>query len=321
MIDMATGYQQLPHTHYSMGRIAVMGAGAVGCYYGFRLACAGHDVVLIGRAEHVEAVKRQGLRLETQTFDEYIRVFASTEGSAVQRAQLVLFCVKSTDSESGAAAIKRHLAPDAVVLSLQNGVENADRLRALLPQEVIAAAVYVGVEMAGPGHVRHHGRGERVIERSKASDAIARDLISAGVPTDISDNLRGALWAKLITNCAYNALSAITQLPYGRVVQGEGVTIVLRDLVDECVAVAKADGVTLPRDVDAAVRKIAETAAGQYSSTAQDLARGKRSEIDDLNGFIVRRDEALGVATPANRLLHAIVRLIEASSGLITAAT
>jgi 2-dehydropantoate 2-reductase len=292
-------------------KIAVMGAGAVGCYYGFKLARAGHDVMLIGRPQHIEAIEREGLRLETQTFDERIRVSASTEGSAVQGAQLVLFCVKSTDTESGAAAIKPHLAPDAVVLSLQNGVENADRLRALLPQEVIAAAVYVGTEMAGPGHVRHHGRGELVIERSKASDDLARALIAAGVPTDISDDVRGALWAKLITNCAYNALSAITQLPYGRLVKGEGVTVVLRDLVDECVAVAKTDGVTLPGDVDAAVRKIAETAAGQYSSTAQDLARGKRSEIDHLNGFIVRRGEALDVATPANRMLHAIVKLIE----------
>jgi 2-dehydropantoate 2-reductase len=309
MIDMATGYQQLPEMHYPMERIAVMGAGAVGCYYGFKLARAGHDVVLIGRPQHIEAVERQGLRLETQTSDERIRVLASTEGSVVRRAQLVLFCVKSTDTESGAAAIKPHLAPDAAVLSLQNGVENAGRMRELLPQEVIAAAVYVGVEMAGPGHVRHHGRGELVIERSKASDEVARTLVAAGVPTDISHNVRGVLWAKLIANCAYNALSAITQLPYGQLAKGDGVTVVLRDLVDECVAVAKADGVTLPGEVDAAVRNIAETAAGQYSSTAQDLARGKRSEIDHL--------KALGVATPANRLLHAIVKLIEARTGLI----
>jgi 2-dehydropantoate 2-reductase len=292
-------------------KIAVMGAGAVGCYYGGMLARAGNDVVLIGRPQHVEAVERQGLRLETQTFDERIRVSASTEGSAVQGAQLVLFCVKSTDTESGAAAIKPHLAPDALVLSLQNGVENADRLRALLPQEVAAAVVYIGTEMAGPGHVRHHGRGELVIEPSKASDDVARALIAAGVSTDISDNVRGALWAKLILNCAYNALSAITQLPYGRLVKGEGITAVMRDLVDECVAVAKADDVTIPGDVDAAVRKIAETVPGQYSSTAQDLARGKRSEIDHLNGLILRRGEALGIATPANRLLHAIVKLIE----------
>jgi 2-dehydropantoate 2-reductase len=292
-------------------KIAVMGAGAVGCYYGGMLARAGHDVVLIGRPQHFEAVECEGLRLETQTFDERIRVSASTEGRAEQSPQLVLFCVKSTDTESGAAAIRPHLASDALVLSLQNGVENADRLRALLPQEVAAAVVYIGTEMVGPGHVRHHGRGELVIEPSKASDDVARALIAAGVPTDISDNVRGALWAKLILNCAYNALSAITQLPYGRLVKGEGITAVMRDLVDECVAVAKADDVTIPGDVDAAVRKIAETVPGQYSSTAQDLARGKRSEIDHLNGLILRRGEALGVATPANRLLHAIVKLIE----------
>lgn len=275
------------------------------------LARAGHDVTLIGRPQHVEAIERQGLRLETQTFDERIRVSASSEGSAVRSAQLVLFCVKSTDTESAAAAIKPHLAPDALLLSLQNGVENADRLRAILPQDVLAAVVYIGTEMAGPGHVRHHGRGELIIERSRVSDEVAQALIAAGVPTDISDNVRGALWAKLILNCAYNALSAITQLPYGRLVKGAGITAVMRDVVDECLAVAKADDVTIPGDVDAAIRKIAETVPGQYSSTAQDLARGKPSEIDHLNGVIVRRGEALGVATPVNRVLHATVKLLE----------
>jgi 2-dehydropantoate 2-reductase len=292
-------------------KVAVVGAGAVGCYYGGMLARAAHDVTLIGRPQHVEAIERQGLRLETQTFDERIRVSASSEGSAVRGAQLVLFCVKSTDTESAAAAIKPHLAPDALLLSLQNGVENADRLRAILSQDVLAAVVYIGTEMAGPGHVRHHGRGELIIERSRASDEVAQALIAAGVPTDISDNVRGALWAKLILNCAYNALSAITQLPYGRLVQGAGISAVMRDVVDECLAVAKADDVTIPGDVDAAIRKIAETVPGQYSSTAQDLARGKPSEIDHLNGVIVRRGEALGVATPVNRVLHAIVKLLE----------
>jgi 2-dehydropantoate 2-reductase len=292
-------------------KVAVMGAGAVGCYYGGMLARAGHDVVLIGRPEHVEAIERQGLRLETQTFDEHIRVTASTEASAVRDAQLVLFCVKSTDTESGAAAMKPYLAPDATVLSLQNGVENADRLRGLLPQEVVAGVVYIGVQMAGPGHLRHHGRGELVLEPSKSSGEVAHALIAAGVPTELSDNVRGALWAKLILNCVYNALSAITQLPYGRLVKGAGVTAVMRDIIDECVAVAQADGVTLPGDVDTAVRKIAETVPGQYSSTAQDLARGKRSEIDHLNGLVVRRGEALGVPTPANRLLQAVVKLME----------
>ena len=267
-------------------KVAVMGAGAVGCYYGGMLARAGHDVVLVGRPHHVEAIERHGLRLQTQSFDEYVHLSASTNASAVRGAPLVLFCVKSPDTETGAAAIQPHLAPEAMVLSLQNGVENAGQLRTLLPQEVAAAVVYIGTDMAGPGYVRHHGRGELVIEASKASDEVARTFTAAGVPTEVSDNVRGALWAKLILNCAYNALSAIAQMPYGQLVKGEGVTAVMRDLVDECLAVAKADGVTIPGDVDLAVRQIAETVPGQYSSTAQDLSRGKRSEIDHLNGVL-----------------------------------
>jgi 2-dehydropantoate 2-reductase len=293
-------------------KVAVMGAGAVGCYFGGMLARAGHDVVLIARPDHVQAIQRDGLRLDTQAFDERVRLGASTDASAVQGASLVLFCVKSTDTESAGAQLMPHLPTDTLVLCLQNGVDNAERLRGVLPQHQIAAAVvYVATEMAGAGHVRHHGRGELVIEPSRASTAVAQALIAAGVPTEISDNVRGALWLKLILNCAYNAVSAIAQRPYGENVQSEGVQNVMRDVVSECLAVAKAEGVQVPGDVHAAVRKIAETMPSQYSSTAQDLARGKRSEIDYLNGLIVRRGEALGIATPANRVLWALVKLLE----------
>ncbi|RAR68065.1 ketopantoate reductase [Paraburkholderia unamae] len=295
-------------------KVAVMGAGAVGCFYGGMLARAGHDVVLIGRPQHVESIARDGLRFEAQQFDERIgapRLTASTEAAAVAGADLVLFCVKSTDTESAGASIKPHLGEHTLVLTLQNGVDNAERLRGVITQDVAAAVVYVATEMAGPGHVRHHGRGELVIEPARASETAARALIAAGVPTEISPNVRGALWAKLIVNCAYNALSAITQLPYGRLVQGAGVSDAMSDIVAECVAVAQADGVTLPPGVDGAVSHIAQTMPGQYSSTAQDLARGKRSEIDHLNGYVVQRGAALGVPTPANRLLQTLVRLIE----------
>lgn len=293
-------------------KVAVMGAGAVGCYFGGMLARAGHDVVLIARPQHVEAIARDGLRMETKTFDERVRLAASTEPSAVQGAKLVLFCVKSLDTESAGALIRPHLAPDALVLCLQNGVDNADRLRTVLTGTAVAAAVvYVATEMAGPGHVRHHGRGDLVIELTSASQAVAQALIAAGVPTEVSNNVRGALWAKLILNCAYNAVSAIAQLPYGRAVAGEGVKDVMRDVVAECLAVAQAEGVQVQGDVHAAVDKLAASMPNQYASTAQDLAHGKRTEIDYLNGLIVRRGEALGIATPANRVLWALVKLME----------
>jgi 2-dehydropantoate 2-reductase len=293
-------------------KVAVMGAGAVGCYFGGMLARAGHEVVLIARPRHVEAIAKDGLRLQTTTFDERVPLAASSDSAAVQGAGLVLFCVKSLDTETAGAQLRPYLAPDALVLCLQNGVDNADRLRTVLADTAVAAAVvYVAVEMAGPGHVRHHGRGELVIEPSSASQSVAQALMAADVPTHVSGNVRGELWAKLILNCAYNAVSAITQLPYGKTVQGAGIPDVMRDVVAECLAVAQAEGVQVAGDVDAAIRKIAETMPSQFSSTAQDLARNKLTEIDYLNGLIVQRGEALQIATPANRVLWALVKLME----------
>lgn len=297
-------------------RIAVMGAGAVGCYFGGLLARAGHAVTLIARPEHVSAITQHGLRFETREGLSSIALAASTEARAAADAQLVLCCVKSNDTAEAAAQLAPYLAPDAVVLSLQNGVDNAARLTAQLPQQqVIAAVVYVATDMAGPGHVRHHGRGELVIGPSPASERLATLFAAAGVPTQVSDQVEGALWAKLVINCAYNALSALTQLPYAQLVQAEGVEAVMRDAVQECLAVAQASGVTVPGDVWADVQRIARTMPDQRSSTAQDLARGRRSEIDHLNGYVVRQGAACGVPTPANRVLHTLVKLREASPG------
>ena len=297
-------------------KVAVMGAGAVGCYYGGMLARAGHDVVLIARPQHVAAIARDGLRMETLGFDAHVRLAAATDASAVQGAELVLFCVKSTDTETAGAQILPYLAPAALVLTLQNGVDNADRLRIVLPDHQVAAAVvYVATAMRGPGHVKHNGQGELVIEPSHASAGVAQALMAAGVPTKVSANVRGELWAKLILNCAYNAVSAIAQLPYGKTVIGAGVQDVMRDVVAECLAVAEAEGVKVPGDVNAAVRKIAQTMPTQFSSTAQDLARGKPSEIDYLNGLIVQRGAARGIATPVNRALWLLVKLLESKVG------
>src|SRR3990170_2958173 len=285
-----------------------MGAGAVGCYYGAMLARAGHPVTLIARPQHVEAVRRAGLRLQTDQFDEFIKLDSGTEPNATRGAQIVLFSVKSTDTEAAGKALAPHLERDAAILTLQNGVDNAERLAATLGREVIPAVVYVAVEMAGAGHVRHHGRGELLIGRGNGSEAIVAAFGAAGVPVEISDNVAGALWAKLIVNCAYNALSAITQLPYGRLVQGAGVPAIMSDVVDECLAVAGASGVQVPGDMHETVRRLAQTMPGQYSSTAQDLARHKITEIEHLNGFVVSKGEALGVRTPVNRVLLALVK-------------
>ena len=295
-------------------KIAVMGAGAVGCYYGALLARAGHDVTLIARPAHVQAIAQAGgLWLHTDAGAECIALRASSQASAVRGAQWVLFCVKSTDTDSAGHAMAAHLDANAVVLSLQNGVDNAERLQAILGQAVLPSVVYVASTMAAPGQVRHLGRGELVLGAGPASAAIASVLRSAAIPTEISDNVTSALWAKLVLNCVYNPLSAITRLPYGAIASCPGLDVaqVMADVVQECQAVAQARGVALPADILASTLALAQAMPQQFSSTAQDLARGKRSEIDHLNGFIVRQGAVLGIATPVNRLLHTLVRLLE----------
>ena len=318
-------------------RVAVVGAGAVGCYYGGMLARAGVPVTLIGRPAHVDAMRRDGLRLSTAAFDEHIRVEASTDVAAAGGASLVLVCVKSTDTEATGAQLAAHLAPSARVLSLQNGVDNAARLQARLQRPVWPAVVYVATEMGGPGHVRHLGRGELVIASDigaaapspsqesvvAALEAVAEadggltsaDLVAlfapAGVPVELSDNVLGALWIKLVLNCGYNALSAITQMAYGPLVTLPGMAQTVRSAVLECLAVADALGIQVPGDVFAAVDRIAATMPGQVSSTCQDLRRGKPTEIDHLNGYVATAGERLGVSVTVNRALHALVKALE----------
>jgi len=331
-------------------RVAVVGAGAVGCYYGGMLARAGVPVTLIGRAVHVDAIRRDGLRLTTSAFDEHIGLDASTDPAAVAGAALVLVCVKSPDTEATGRELAPHLAPDACVLSLQNGVDNAPRLQAVVDRPVAPAVVYVASEMGGPGHVRHMGRGELVIPSdigaaatTELADAVgataniaaapdamlesvpldgvgltSADIVAlfarGGVPVERSANVLGALWGKLLLNCGYNAISAITDLPYGRMVTLPGIARSVHDAVAEGLAVAAAMDVTIPGDVWAAVERIATSMPGQVSSTCQDLRRGKPTEIDHLNGYVVREGDRLGVAVPLNRALQALVKAMEAKA-------
>ncbi len=293
---------------------AVMGAGAVGCYFGAMLARAGHRVTLIGRQQHVEAVNDRGLFIEAHAFKEYVWMQATTDPAGVADADVVLVCVKSADTENAGRAIARHLRQGAVVVSLQNGVDNAERLEVEIGRNVIPAVVYVATEMVAPGHVRHNGRGDLVIGNSSESAIIATALSDASIPTTVSRNVVGALWEKMILNCAYNALSAVSQLPYGRMIAIEGVTELMKDVIAESVAVAGAAGVAVRDDLQQSVMAIASTMPEQYSSTAQDLARSRKTEIDYLNGFIVRKGLAYRIPTPANRALHTMVKLIESKA-------
>jgi 2-dehydropantoate 2-reductase len=293
--------------------IGVMGAGAVGCYYGALLAKAGHAVTLIARDATVARIRAAGLRVDTARGTEVIQLAASADPAALAHAELVLFCVKSQDTERAGAALLPWLQRDASVLSFQNGADNAERLQRVLGREVLPAVLYVAVENIAPGHVRHHGRGDLLLAPSARSAALAGIFTAAGAPATVSEHVPEALWEKLIINCAYNALSAIGQTSYGAMVRVEGIPELMAGVVAECAAVAHAAGIGLPEGLLARVMSIAVSIPGQRSSTAQDLARGHATEAGHINGYVTRRGAELGVATPLNGALLALVRLLEAS--------
>jgi 2-dehydropantoate 2-reductase len=296
-------------------QIVVMGAGAVGCYYGALLARTGHQLTFVGRPTHVDAMRRNGLLLETKAGSQHIPVAAATDASGVTNPDLVLVSVKSADTEEVGRALTGRLAPDTTILCLQNGVDNAERLAAVLGRPVLSAVVYVGAEMAGPGHVRHHGRGELLIGPSPASAGLAHAFAESGIPTTVSDDIAVALWSKLIVNCAYNALSAVGGIAYGPMLAVPGTRDLMIRVIDECTAVATAAGVRVPADIRERTLAIGPAMPSQMSSTAQDLMRDKPTEIDHLNGYVVRKGRTLGIDTPTNEALWVMVKLAEASRG------
>jgi 2-dehydropantoate 2-reductase len=297
---------------------AVVGAGAVGCYFGGMLARAGVTVTLIGRAAHVDAINRDGLTIDGLYIHERVCVNASTDVAAARGAKLVLFCVKTTDTDTAARAVQPFLAPDAVLISMQNGVDNVERIRAATGIDAVAAAVYVAAAMTAPGQLKHSGRGDLIVGRIGAKDpgaelnSIAALFEHAGVPCRVAADIRPELWTKMLMNCAYNAVSALGRAQYGRIVRDPAARELMRQAIEEAVAVAEAEGVSLSAGTmtDAAFA-LGEAMSGATSSTAQDLARGKATEIDSLNGYIVRQGLRHGIRTPVNQALHTLVKLLE----------
>jgi 2-dehydropantoate 2-reductase len=306
----------------SWPRVAVVGAGAVGGYFGGMLARAGAHVTLIGRPTHVDVWTRDGLVIDSVNFQESIPVHASTDLAAAAGAELVLFSVKSSDTEETARQLARHVLEDAVVVTLQNGVDNIERIRSVATLDPVAAVVYVASSMPAPGRIKHAARGDLLVgdlpgrsgsPRAATIASVASWFEAANVTCRVSSNIETDLWIKLITNVGLNAISAAVNVPYGEIAAIPESCETVRQLVTECVAVGRAAGVQLPdTDYVEMVLRFAERAGEVFSSTAQDLGRGKRTEIDALNGFVVRRGIELGVPTPVNQALLALVKLREA---------
>ncbi len=301
-------------------KIFVLGAGAVGCYFGGMLARAGHDVTFIARPARVEALNASGLEMDCKAFHETVIVKASSDLSILRNADLVLLSVKSLDTERTMAEVKSIVPSKAVILSLQNGVANIDIASKIVPNPLYAAVVYVAAGMIGQSTMKHHGRGELLVGSLGTAlptddqnlSAICKLFEGAGVPCSIAPQIKRDMWLKFLVNCSFNAISGIGQIAYGEMVKSLSIVKLIEEITKEFLTIAALENVKISMsEALAANDSIARTMVTQVSSTAQDLAKGKITEIDFLNGYIVELGKRYGVPTPYNESVYALVKMME----------
>lgn len=302
-------------------RICILGAGALGSALGGALAEAGNDVTLVNRNNrHVDAINSSGLRLRAHGQDRSVRLAAAVSPAGLEPVDLVVVLVKSLDTKAAIESARNLVGPESVVMSLQNGLGQEDILsEAIGSDHVIAGKTYVGGVMLGPGHVLSSTSGKETIigeldgRIAPRIEAIAATFRAAGLAIEISGNIRGAMWDKLFVNIATGALAGITKLTYGDLYAVPEIESVAIAAVAEAMAVARAAGIrTETTDPRAPWLKAAAGLPPEFrTSMLQSLDKGSLTEIDFINGAVVRAGAQYGVATPVNATLVACIKGIE----------
>ena len=284
-----------------------MGSGGVGGYFGAKLQRAGERVTLVARGPHLDAIKRAGLAIRSASEgDTVVKPGVVERLEGVDRADAVLFCVKSFDTDDAAPQLWSVLGPDTPVLSLQNGVDNEDKIDAKLGAgRAMGGVAQVFATIESPGVIRHHAAGRiifgeldgRISDRAeRLRDAFAR----AEVPVELSRTIRRALWEKYLLICAVGGTTAVTRETIGAVRGTPATWLLFRKIVEEVAARARASGVDLADDAVDQIMKFAETIPpANRASLAQDVLQGRRLELEALHGHAARLGERLGVPTPA----------------------
>jgi 2-dehydropantoate 2-reductase len=290
--------------------VVVLGAGAIGTFYGARLSAA-NDVTLVARAEHVERIRSQGVRV-TGLEDAIYRVNASTELRAIGRDTVILLTTKVTDSEQAVRPIADLVAADTTIVCLQNGLRSEEIVTAIVGGRclVVRGITHFGATFSGPGVVALKADGHTLLAPSARSGSIADVLTACRLDGRVSDRMKDEIWRKLIFNCVVNPLTAMTRMEVGWIAD-ERLNPLKLAIIDECVQVARKDGVVFDLDF---VQIVNDTfrPSRNHSSMHQDLVRGKRTEIDYLNGAVVALGKRYGIDCPVNESLVAMIKALEA---------
>ena len=301
-------------------RILVYGAGAVGGYFGARLALGGHDVTFVARGENLAALRRQGLVVRMPTGEALRVVPARAVGDPAEAApaELVLVTVKSYDTPTAATALRPVVGPETALLSLQNGIENEDVLARLLGlPPLMVALTRIGVELVAPGAVAYSGRGAILFGEPDGRETprarrVAEAFAAAAVPHQLRRDILVAAWEKLAWNAGFNAVSTLTQASVAELLAQPGSRDLVVQAMEEVDAVATVRGIAVRRARTAAVLADSVTGLPDFAtSMLQDLRRGRRLEHDALNGAVVRAAAAVGVPVPVNRLLVALLARLD----------
>jgi 2-dehydropantoate 2-reductase len=297
-------------------RIAVYGAGGVGGYFGSRLAQAGTDVHLIDRGAHLQALRNHGLRVQSVKGDFTVHVPATDDPAKVGPCDYVLFCVKAFDTEPAAARLGPLLGEGTAVLSLQNGVDNEDKLARVVGRDhVMGGAAFIFAGKAEPGVIVHTGGptsitfGELDGQVSERAQRLLGCCQQAGLAAELSTSIKTVLWAKFAFICAQAGMTAAVRLPIGEIRTVDAAWAGFQRLVAEVCAVAEADGSPLPAAAQERALTLAQSVEPtSFSSLHDDLVAGRRMELEALHGLVVRRAAEHGVPVPMSEAIYAILK-------------
>jgi 2-dehydropantoate 2-reductase len=300
-------------------KIAMMGSGGVGGFFGGRLAHAGYDVAFVARGAHLAAMRKHGLLIESQAHgDIHVpEVRATDDPKSIGPVDLVIFSVKLWDTESAVGQIKPLLKPGTGVLSLQNGVIKDDILRRELGDAAVMGGVcYVGTTIARPGVILQTGPMQRVVigeydgKASERARLLHEALLKSGVNAELSGDVRRVIWEKYVFLVGLSATTAAMRTTIGPIRTNPRARAFLLDVMREVVAVGRAQGVALPADyADSCLAHADRLPADMAASMAHDLQRGNRLEVEWLSGGVVQLGAAAGVPTPANRAVWDMLAL------------